>query len=234
MKHLWEKLWSSVWNSRKAWFIRGRQQTESGSLDDTQCRSPLANFIKMQSWASEIAIRRDMLSLLGVYCMHLVRRKHTNHCVPYYTSLSMQQRSLYGYSTATLTLSLHGHCNKKQTNSVALVRERTTLIARPPLVGEVSVNFCGYRVSRGQRDESPQQYPRLLSCTHEAVWTSLQTHYFSENLVAPGMKPGPADLQPGALTTRLQRQSAITELLSKWYNGASFVFCLRACLWVCT
>jgi hypothetical protein len=31
------------------------------------------------------------------------------------------------------------------TNSVALVRERTTPTQRPPLVGEVSANFCGYR-----------------------------------------------------------------------------------------
>jgi hypothetical protein len=31
---------------------------------------------------------------------------------------------------------------------------------------------------------------QLLSCTHEAEWTPLQIHYFSENLVAPGIKPG--------------------------------------------
>jgi hypothetical protein len=29
------------------------------------------------------------------------------------------------------------------TNSVALVRERTIPTERPPLVGEISVNFCG-------------------------------------------------------------------------------------------
>jgi hypothetical protein len=28
-------------------------------------------------------------------------------------------------------------------NSVALVRKRTTLTEQPPLVGEVSANFCG-------------------------------------------------------------------------------------------
>ena len=33
-------------------------------------------------------------------------------------------------------------CNK-QTNSVALVRERTIPTERPPPVGEVSANFCG-------------------------------------------------------------------------------------------
>jgi hypothetical protein len=31
----------------------------------------------------------------------------------------------------------------------------------------------------------------LFSCTHEAEWTPFQTHYFSENLVAPGIEPGP-------------------------------------------
>jgi hypothetical protein len=30
--------------------------------------------------------------------------------------------------------------------------------------------------------------------THEAEWTPFQTHYFSENLVALGIEPGPLDL----------------------------------------
>jgi hypothetical protein len=34
----------------------------------------------------------------------------------------------------------------KKTNSAALVRERTIPTERPPLVGEVSANFCGWRV----------------------------------------------------------------------------------------
>jgi hypothetical protein len=34
----------------------------------------------------------------------------------------------------------------------------------------------------------------LLNCTHEAEWTPFLTHYFSENLVAPGVEPGPLDL----------------------------------------
>jgi hypothetical protein len=35
-----------------------------------------------------------------------------------------------------------------------------------------------------------------LSCTHEAERTPFQTHYFSENLVAPGSAPG---IEPGPL-----------------------------------
>ena len=34
---------------------------------------------------------------------------------------------------------------KLKLNSVALVRERTIPTERPPPVGEVSTNFCGYR-----------------------------------------------------------------------------------------
>jgi len=34
---------------------------------------------------------------------------------------------------------------KTKLNSVALVRERTIPTERPPPVGEVSANFCGYR-----------------------------------------------------------------------------------------
>jgi hypothetical protein len=33
---------------------------------------------------------------------------------------------------------------------------------------------------------------QLFSCTHEAEWTPLQTHYFF--LVVPGIEPGPPDL----------------------------------------
>jgi hypothetical protein len=37
-------------------------------------------------------------------------------------------------------------------------------------------------------------FKQLLNCTHEAEWTSFQTHYFLENLVAPGIEPGTLDL----------------------------------------
>jgi hypothetical protein len=30
----------------------------------------------------------------------------------------------------------------------------------------------------------------LLNYPHEAEWTPFPTHYFSENLVAPGIEPG--------------------------------------------
>jgi hypothetical protein len=41
------------------------------------------------------------------------------------------------------------------------VRERTIPTERPPLVGEVIANFCGYRAPRGQRDGSLRPYSRF-------------------------------------------------------------------------
>jgi hypothetical protein len=46
-------------------------------------------------------------------------------------------------------------------NSVAWVRKQTIPTERPPLVGEVSANFCGYRVPCGQRHRSLQPYSRI-------------------------------------------------------------------------
>jgi hypothetical protein len=37
-------------------------------------------------------------------------------------------------------------------------------------------------------------FKQLLNCTYEAEFTPLQTHFFSENLVAPGTEPGSLDL----------------------------------------
>jgi hypothetical protein len=47
----------------------------------------------------------------------------------------------------------------------------------------------------------------LLNCTHEAQWIPFKTHYFSENLVVLGIKPGPLDLYPKTLTSIPQRWS---------------------------
>jgi hypothetical protein len=93
--------------------------------------------------------------------------------------------------------------NNNNNNSVALVRERTIPTERPPLVGEVSANYCvAYSAGRipygrtlGFLDSSRyvlfQEAPQLYS---EAEWTPFQTGYFSESLVAPGIGPGPLDL----------------------------------------
>jgi hypothetical protein len=48
---------------------------------------------------------------------------------------------------------------------------------------------------------------QLPNCTQEAEWSPSQTHYFSENLVEPGVEPGPLYLYPGNLITRTHRRS---------------------------
>jgi hypothetical protein len=54
-----------------------------------------------------------------------------------------------------------GKFNSVSVNPVALVHEPTIPTERSPLVGEVSTNFCGWRVSRGQCDGSLRSYFRL-------------------------------------------------------------------------
>jgi hypothetical protein len=64
------------------------------------------------------------------------------------------------------TTSIH---RTSELNSVALVRKVTIPTKRSPLVGEVSVNFCGYRVSRGQRNGSPCPLTSIFYTTTELV-----------------------------------------------------------------
>jgi hypothetical protein len=42
----------------------------------------------------------------------------------------------------------------------------------------------------GRRAEWTFPFKYLLSYPHDAEWTPFQTHYFSENLVAPGIEAG--------------------------------------------
>jgi hypothetical protein len=53
------------------------------------------------------------------------------------------------------------HKTKQKKNSMVWVRERTIPTERPPLVGEVTASFCGWRVPRGQRDGSLRPYSRF-------------------------------------------------------------------------
>jgi hypothetical protein len=82
-------------------------------------------------------------------------------------------------------------------------------------------------VPRGQRDGSLRPYSRLsrpepllfLSSSSSAVLTRLSGPHSrpttsQKNLVAPGMEPGPLDLYPGTLTTRLQRRPIIIQFNS--------------------
>jgi hypothetical protein len=75
------------------------------------------------------------------------------------------------------------------------------LTERPRLVREISANFRRQREPRGQRDGSLRPY--FPFSRPEPLF---QTHYLSENLVAPGTEPGPLDLWTGTLTTRPERR----------------------------
>jgi hypothetical protein len=55
-----------------------------------------------------------------------------------------------------LCVDYDGAETKIKLNSVALVLRRTIPTERPPHVGEVSANFCGFGVSSGQRNGSPR------------------------------------------------------------------------------
>jgi hypothetical protein len=86
-----------------------------------------------------------------------------------------------------------------ETSSVAWIRERTIPTERPPLVGEVSAKVLQIEVATLSAWRiptavflvfRPESLLFLPSCTHEAEWTPFQTHYFSENLVVPGIEPG--------------------------------------------
>jgi hypothetical protein len=87
----------------------------------------------------------------------------------------------------------------KKLNSVAWVRK--------PLIGEASANFLRLKGAMWSARRIPTAVlltfstesatfssKYLHSCTHEAEWTPFQNHYFSENLEALGIEPGPLDL----------------------------------------
>jgi hypothetical protein len=91
--------------------------------------------------------------------------------------------------------------------SMVWVRERTIPIERPPLVGEVIANFCGWRVPRGQCDGSlrphfrfsrqePLFFYQVAPQLYSRGWVDPVPDPLLLFLVSPGIEPGPPDLQP--------------------------------------
>jgi hypothetical protein len=78
--------------------------------------------------------------------------------------------------------------NKKKTNSMVWVRERTIPTERPPLVGEVIANFCGWRVPRGQRDGSLRPYSRF-SRQEPLLFYQVAPQLYSRGWVGPVPDP---------------------------------------------
>jgi hypothetical protein len=75
-------------------------------------------------------------------------------CVPWISS---------PYALSSMSRRQHMYTNIKiyKKNSMVWVSERTIPTERPPLVVEVIANFCGKRMSRGQRDGSLRPYSRF-------------------------------------------------------------------------
>jgi hypothetical protein len=108
----------------------------------------------------------------------------------------------------------------KELNSVVWVRERTIPVERSPLVVQVSANFCAYRVSRGQRDESLRPF-FWLSRSEPLLFLPSSSSIVLMRLSEPRSKPttpkkiwqrresnpGSLDLWQGTPTTRQQRRS---------------------------
>jgi hypothetical protein len=97
-----------------------------------------------------------------------------------------------------------------------LVRKQTISNERPPWPPNLAPIFTDrlcfvvsamdpFRplISVFQIGDATFSFKQLLTYPQEAEWTGLQTHHFSENLVAPGIEPRTL----GALTTRPQRRS---------------------------
>jgi hypothetical protein len=118
---------------------------------------------------------------------------------------------LYRYITLKRTLQeiyrIHIKKKKKtQLNSIVWVREWTIPTERPPLVGEVTANFCGKRVPRGQRYGTLRPYSRF-SRQEPLLFYQVAPQLYSRGwvhpipdplffLVVPGIEPGPPDLLP--------------------------------------
>jgi hypothetical protein len=77
---------------------------------------------------------------------------------------------------------------KKTKTPWLLVRKRTVPTKRPPLVSEVSANFCGYRVSCGQRNGSPRSLIRF-SWPEPLLFHSSSSSLILTRLSGPRSRP---------------------------------------------
>jgi hypothetical protein len=131
-------------------------------------------------------------------------------CFLYTTNFLIYSHVRYIHSMLVVCLSGNLRTrHKKKLNSVALVCKRTILTERPPHVDEVSANFCGYSMSRGQRNGSP----RLLICIFYT-----RSRYFSIQVAPQLSSRGWVDPVPDTLLLRKCGSAG---------NGARY-------LWICS
>jgi hypothetical protein len=116
------------------------------SLEHLVCRVKDELF----SW-SLLAIKRYKITATAQHLAYFYQREREAGTV---TKTTNTGRSLLNFEVSLVCLIQVIITNK--TNSGASVRQPTTPTERPPLVVEVSANFSGERVSRGQRNGSPR------------------------------------------------------------------------------
>jgi hypothetical protein len=139
---------------------------ENRDIIQTQGR---ADVMKCRGSLSAIVELRNISFFLDICCWH-------NICGPVCPGLFYLHP--LNYSNRLL----------KNLDSVAWVRERTIPIERPPLVGEVSANFCGYSMPRGEREGSLRPYSRI-SRPELLLFLSSSSSVVLTRLSGPRSKP---------------------------------------------
>jgi hypothetical protein len=93
-------------------------------------------------------------------------------------------------------------------NSMVWVRERTIPTERPPLVGEVTANFCGWRVPRCQRDRSLRPYFRFF-WQEPLLFYQVTPQLYSRGWVDP--VPDPLLFFPGSVGNRTRASGSVAK-----------------------
>jgi hypothetical protein len=102
-------------------------------------------------------------------------------------TLSERLECKWRESQAIHTHSLSSSMSRRAERMVTKVCERIIPTERPPLAGEVSANFCGKRVSRGQHDGSLRPYSRISTVLRATFVTCRRG--FSVNPAASKQNP---------------------------------------------
>jgi hypothetical protein len=97
------------------------------------------------------------------------------------------------------------------------VRERTIPTERPPLVGEVIANLCGYRVSRGHRDGSLRPYYRF-SRQEPLLFYQVAPQLYSRGWVDP--VPDPLHFFYGSADNRTRASGSVAKNSDHWTTEA--------------
>jgi hypothetical protein len=87
-------------------------------------------------------------------------------------------------------VALSPHANYTDRTTAACRRSQCQLLRIDGVTW--SAQWIPTAVNMGFQDRSRYLSIQVAPQPHEAEWTPFQTHYFSENLVAQGIEPGPS------------------------------------------